>query len=479
VIVDNTAPSTPSLTFSGTSANVFLKTSTNALYFRPAAGGAFTVTATSTDAQSGIREYKFSSLATNGFTEALTGGKMSYTFGATATQPSTAPTIAAISNAGASSALATYSLIADTTGPTGGALTVNNVAGSATGTTSYSGSGSFSISKRTDFNTDAGSGFVSSTLTRQSATLSNGTCGTFGSATTLTGNPNQTNLAAGCYRYTLTGLDRVGNAALLVTTVEVDKTDPTVTLSAPARTTGAVPLTFGAADTGSGVDTTSFQMQRASSTYTASNDSCGSFFFFSNLGNEGIASPFTDTSVSSGKCYEYELEVSDKAGNSANSSAATVRVNSSKPTLSGITDTTAGSSSGKPQVNDVVTLTFSAPIEAASIPASVTLSYSRPTSGSTTVAIGGISGSAAWSTGDSSVSAKYLSVTGATASATAKTTVSGSTVKLTITAINDPSNRFSSGGPATVSGTLAGTIKDLFGNTASTNTFSFGNVRLF
>jgi PKD repeat protein len=478
VIVDNTAPTTPSLTFSGTSANVFLKTSTNALYFRPAAGGAFALTAASTDAQTGIREYKFSSLATNGFTETLSGGKMTYAFGATATQPATAPTIAAISNAGATSAGATYSLIADTAGPTGGALTVNNGVASAAGTTSFNTSGSFSISKRTDFSADAGSGFVSSTLTRQSATLGNGACGTFGAATTLTGNPNQTGLAAGCYRYTLTGLDRVGNAALLITTVEVDKTAPTATLSAPARANGPVALTFGGTDAGSGIDTTSGQLRRVSSTYTASSDSCGFFLFFANLGPEGASSPFSDSTVTSGKCYEYEYEVSDKAGNTTTSAAATVKVNTTKPSLTGITDTTAGTSAGKPQVNDVLTLTFSEPVEAASIPATVTLTYTRPASGSTTVAIGGIDGTA-WSTGDSSVSAKYISATGASASATAKTTVSGSTVKLTITAINDPSNRFSSGGPATVSGTLASTIKDLFGNTASTSTFSFGNVRLF
>jgi len=478
VLVDNSQPTTPSLAFSGTSGNVFLKTSTNALYFRPAAGGAFTVTAASTDAQSGIREYKFSSLAANGFSESQSGGKMAYTFGASATQPASAPTIAAISNAGASSATTTYSLIADTTGPTGGALTVNNVAASETGTTSFNTSGSFSIGKRTDYNADTGAGFISSALTRQSATLSNGACGAFGTATTITGNPNQTGLAVGCYRYSLTGLDRIGNSSVLTTTVEIDKTAPTATLTAPARANGPVALTFSGSDTGSGINTTSGQLQRASSTYNASSDSCSFFLFFNNLGPEGVTSPFTDSSVSSGKCYEYEYEVSDKAGNTTTSAAATVKVDTSKPSLSGITDTTPGSSTGKPQVNDVLTLTFGEPIEAASIPATVTLTYNRPTSGSTTVTITGIS-SGSWSTGDGSAGARYITTAGASASATAKTTVSGSTVKLTITAVSDPSNRFSSGGPATVSGTLSPTIKDLFGNTASTTTFSFGNVRLF
>jgi PKD repeat protein len=478
VIVDTTKPTTPSLTFSGTSANVFLKTSTNALYFRPAAGGAFTLTAASTDTETGIREYKFSSLSANGFSETQSAGKMAYTFGATATQPATAPTILTVSNAGASSASATYSLIADTSGPTGGALTVNGTAASAAGSTSYNTSGSVSIGTRTDFNADAGSGFISSTLTRATATLSNGACATFGAATTISGNPNQTGLAAGCYRYTLTGLDRLGNSSVLMTTVEVDKTAPTSTLSAPARTNGPVALTFSGSDAGSGINAAGGQLLRASSTYTASSDSCGSFFFLSNLGPEGASSPFTDTSVTSGKCYAYEYEASDKAGNTTTSAAATVRVNSSKPTLSAIADTTAGSSAGKPQVNDVLTLTFSQAIEAASIPATVTLSYSRPTTGSTTVTISSLS-SGSWSTGDGSAGARYINATGATASATAKTTVSGSTVKLTITAVNDPSGRFASGGPATVSGVLSPTIKDLFGNTASTNTFTFANIRLF
>ena len=44
-----------------------------------------------------------------------------------ATQPSASPTVFAATNAGASSASATYALLADTAGPTGGALTVNNV----------------------------------------------------------------------------------------------------------------------------------------------------------------------------------------------------------------------------------------------------------------------------------------------------------------------------------------------------------------
>jgi PKD repeat protein len=476
VIVDTTSPTTPALTFSGLSANVYNKTAANTLYFRPAAGGAFTVTATSTDADTGIREFTFSPLTANGFTQTQTAGKMVYAFGTTATQPATAPTIFTVSNAAAVSASATYGLVVDSTGPTGGALTVNNTPATTAGATSFNTSGSFAIGTRTDYNNDAGSGFVSSTLTRATATLTNGVCGTFGAASTLTGNPTQLGLAAGCYRYALTGTDRVGNTSVISTTVEVDKTAPTATLSVPAHANGAVPVTFSAADSGSGVNTAAGQLRRASSTYTPSSDSCGAFLLFSNIGATGLASPFTDSTVTTGKCYEYEYVVPDKAGNSTTSAAATVRVNTAKPTLTGITDTTAGTSAGKPQVNDVITLQFSDAIEAASIPTTETMTYSRPASGSTTFTFGGET--ASWSTGDNTT-ARYLNAASTTAKITVKTTVSGSTVKLTVTAVEDPSARFSSGGPATVTGALSPSIKDVFGNTASTTAFSIANVRLF
>jgi hypothetical protein len=87
---------------------------------------------------------------------------------------------------------------------------------------------SYTIS-RTDFNADAGSGVASSVLTVKYAPWSNNACGTYGSATTITGSPTQTELSGdGCYQYTLTGTDNVGNTSALTTTVEVDTTPPTV-----------------------------------------------------------------------------------------------------------------------------------------------------------------------------------------------------------------------------------------------------------
>jgi PKD repeat protein len=477
VIVDTTVPTTPSLTFSGLSSNTFYKSSTNALYFKPSAGGTLTVTASSSDPQTGIRGYTFSPLASNGFGETQTGGQVAYTFGATATQPVSAPTVFAASNAGGSSANATYSLIADSTGPTGGALSVNGIAATAGGSTSFNTSGNFSIGTRADYSADAGSGFVSSVLTRAAGTLAAGTCSAFGTPVTITGAPGQTGLAAGCYRYTLTGTDRVGNTAALTSTVEVDKTAPIVNLSAPTLANGPVTVTFSATDSGSGVNSAAGQLRRATATLTLSTGTCSSFAAFTNVGSTGLGSPFTDNTATTGHCYEYEYTVPDKAGNSATSVPATVKLNTTKPSLTAIADTTPGSTAGKPQVGDAITLTFSDQIDATTIPSSVTLTYARAIIGATTVAASTI-GSGNWSAGDTS-SSHYSNVGGTSAVVTASTTVNGSTVKLTVTAVSDPSNNLTAGGPFAVSGTVNASVKDVYGNTASTSSFSTAGVRLF
>ena len=54
----------------------------------------------------------------------------------------------------------------DTTGPTGGALTVNGTAASAGGSTSSNTTGAFPINTRTDYTVDPATGVASSILTR-------------------------------------------------------------------------------------------------------------------------------------------------------------------------------------------------------------------------------------------------------------------------------------------------------------------------
>lgn len=127
-------------------------------------------------------------------------------------------TLTGIDNVGNTASRATTVRV-DTSGPTGGALTVNGTAASALGTTSATTTGSWTIA-RTEF-TDAEAGMTSSILRRQSASITNGVCGTFGTATTITGSPSQTGTARTCYRYTLTGTNAFGATATLTTTVIV------------------------------------------------------------------------------------------------------------------------------------------------------------------------------------------------------------------------------------------------------------------
>ncbi len=148
----------------------------------------------------------------------------------------------ATNNAGGTNT-GSFTVTPDTTNPINGALTVNGTTASGGGATSYNSTGSFTISAITDY-TDAGSGLAASTLVRDQAPLSstdgiaNGTCGSFGSATTISSRATpiaQTLTGPTCYRYTLTGTDNVGNTVSISTTVKVDTTGP----SAPTPTLSA------------------------------------------------------------------------------------------------------------------------------------------------------------------------------------------------------------------------------------------------
>jgi PKD repeat protein len=476
-IVDTTPPTMPALAFSALSSNTFYNAANNTLYFRPAASGAFTITAASSDPETGVAAYVFSSLATNNFTQTQNGAQEAYTFGATATQPASAPTVLATSNVGVSSAAASFGLVADSSAPTGGALSVNGTVASAAGSTSFNTSGSFAIGTRTDYNADGGSGVSSSVLTRAAGTLANGVCSAYGTPTTIVGAPAQSGLGAGCYLYKLTGTDKVGNVASAATTVKVDKTAPTATVSVPAYANAALPVTFSANDAGAGVNAASGQLKRATGTYAQATDVCSAFAAFANIGSAGPSSPFSDGTVTTSHCYEYEYLVSDSAGNATTSAIALAKVNTSRPTLTGILDTTPGSTVGLAEVGDAITLQFSDLVSAASIPSTTTITYTRSLLGSTTISVSGI-GSGTWSTGDSGIS-RYSKIGGTSAQVAASTLVSGTTVKLTVTKITDPSPNLTQGGPGSVSGTLASTVKDVFGNIASTSSFTSASISLF
>ena len=94
-------------------------------FYRPTGSGSFDVTASSTDAQSGILDYSFPVLA--GFTGSGAGATRTYTL-ASPTEPDGAKPVTARNQALVSSGATNFTLTSDAAGPTGGALTVNSVA---------------------------------------------------------------------------------------------------------------------------------------------------------------------------------------------------------------------------------------------------------------------------------------------------------------------------------------------------------------
>jgi hypothetical protein len=111
--VDGTAPTTPSLLFTGFS-NAAASGST--VYFRPGSTGSFTVTAASSDPQSGVAAYSFPTIP--GFTAVGTGPHRTYVSTKTGTTATGPLSVTSSNAAGLSSGVATFSLAPDATAPT-------------------------------------------------------------------------------------------------------------------------------------------------------------------------------------------------------------------------------------------------------------------------------------------------------------------------------------------------------------------------
>jgi len=111
--IDKTPPTTPSLFFSGFSNTA---SSGAVVYFRPGGNGTFTVTAASSDPESGIASYVFPTIP--GFTAAGSGPHRTYAFTNAGSVPTTPFSISSTNGAGVVSGVASFTLVPDSTAPT-------------------------------------------------------------------------------------------------------------------------------------------------------------------------------------------------------------------------------------------------------------------------------------------------------------------------------------------------------------------------
>jgi hypothetical protein len=226
ISIDSVAPTTPTLSFSGLTAAYWSGTGTN-VYYRPtAASGAFTVTASSSDTNSGIGSYTFPTLPTGWSGSSGGTGIQTYSFASpNPTAPSGAQTVTATDNAG-NSASTTFTATPDSTAPAGGTVGYANT---------YSTAASTSVTFTTG--TDAGAGLLagSGLLQRATATLAAGVCGTFGAFATVVTNPSSptadTTASNTCFMYQYLVSDAVGNQATY-TSANVLKADSTAPANA-------------------------------------------------------------------------------------------------------------------------------------------------------------------------------------------------------------------------------------------------------
>jgi hypothetical protein len=233
--------------------------------------------------------------------------------------------------AGNASGVYTQQVNIDTAAPTN-SLTLTNTTGSSykSGNTVYyngASSGSFKVSNAlTDSGTSgaASSGtsslggtttgwtHTSSLVTGSSPYLSN----TFSWSSSTTSSPT----------VTVTGRDAADNTAITVLTFVNDSTGPTGgTVSyTNGSVTGSVTVSFtNGADTAAGLKSGSGILQRASATLT--NGSCGGYGAFATVtGGTNPTSPFTDSTTSTGNCYQYRYQYSDNLDNQSTFTSSNV-----------------------------------------------------------------------------------------------------------------------------------------------------------
>ncbi|MHB8643094.1 MAG: OmpL47-type beta-barrel domain-containing protein [Gaiellaceae bacterium] len=349
VKVDTTAPTTVSLAFSSLS-NASVSGTT--VYYQQGATGGFTVTASSGDPESGIASTSYPALGGG-----WSGSGGVYTFSASSTAPSGTQTVTVTDGAGLQST-ATFTVVADTTAPSGGSISV--AAGFHTLT---------NVDLTLADGSDAGSGVntTSEQLQRASAAFSGGTCQAFGSFATIATAPgasyNDGTVASGnCYEYRYVVFDNVGNSVTYTSpsVVEIDANAPSGSLADPGPYLRAtITLSASASDTGgSGVASVAFQRSPAGG---------GVWTTIGTVTSSPYDLAWDTTAVADG-LYDLRVVVTDGAGNQTASAIVGSRRVDNTPPLATMTDP-------GPYLRATVTLTSSSS-DAGSGMASVVYQYS-------------------------------------------------------------------------------------------------------
>ncbi len=307
-------PSTPVLTLSETPADPNQHISDTTLYYNPSGSnaGTFTVTAVSSDPESGIDRITFPAIVgmTGGGDDLTSPYESSYDWTA-ATSASGARTVTARSNGGLT-ASEDFTITPDTTPPTGHSVDIDDGPYYTT----------LSVPLTLQDGSDAGAGIDASSgvVQRQSATLSNDVCGGWSgwTAVTLTGGADETVAADRCYRYRYFISDNVGNQSLASADSGIAKVDvdaPATADDAPAGWRNAdVTVTLTPADTGSGVQSTEYRLDGG---------------VFQNGTSIVIPAP---ADHSNDGVHTIEYGSTDNAGNAEVLRTATVRIDTTLPT---------------------------------------------------------------------------------------------------------------------------------------------------
>jgi hypothetical protein len=240
----------------------------------------------------------------------------------------------------------------DTTMPTGGSISYTN--GYQTTT---------AVALTVDDGSDIGSGINTSSrsVQRRSATLSDTSCGAYGSWGTIsqTGTyPNFTDATVAngnCYQYQYLVSDNAStpNTANYTTAnvVKIDSSAPvgsSIVYTAGYFKITSIALTVSdGVDALSGINTSSRSVQRRSA--TLSGTSCGAYGSWGTISQTGTYPNFTDTTVANGNCYQYQYLVSDLATNQATTTSVNdAKVDTVAPALAQISAISAVNSNNTP-----------------------------------------------------------------------------------------------------------------------------------